>query len=226
MVSSEGPEGGRRKPPLNLRAVLRAAVDFADREGVERLSMRKLAEVLGVEAMSLYHHVPNKAAILDGMVDEAFSEVELPDPETDWRTAMRLRAVSTREVLLRHRWALGLMESRKHPGPATLRHHNAVLGSLRHGGFTIAQAARAFSLIDSYLYGFVLQEITLPFQGQQGLHDVAGPLLEEMPADEFPHLAELVTDHVLQPGYDYSNEFEPGLDIVLDGVERLKSVSV
>src|SRR5947207_1610054 len=153
---------------LSRERVLRAAVRYADRSGIAALSMRKLGEALGVEAMSLYNHVANKAELLDGMVDLIFSEIELPMDGTDWRAAMRVRAVSARQALRRHRWAIGLMESRSSPGPATLRHHDRVLGILRGAGFPVAMAAHAFSVLDSYIYGFALQEAALPFEtGEQ-----------------------------------------------------------
>lgn len=211
-----------RRPRLSLEDVTRAAITFADENGIAGLSMRKLAERLGVEAMSLYHHAANKGIILDAMVDQAFAEIELPSGDLAWRAAMRYRAVSAREVLRRHPWALGLMESRRNPGPATLRHHDAVIGTLRLSGFGIAAAAHAFSLIDSYLYGFLLQELNLPFQSEKDLGDMAGNMLEDMPADEFPHLTEMIVEHAMQPGYAYGDEFEIGLEVVLDGVDGLR----
>jgi AcrR family transcriptional regulator len=211
----------RRRPSLTREAVLRTAVELADRDGVASLTMRKLAEHLGVEAMSLYYHFPNKEAILDGMVDAVFGEIEQPPADSDWRTAMRRRAHSVREVLTRHSWAIGLMDSRANPGPRTLRHHDAVLGCLRGGGFTIAGAAHAFSLLDSYLYGFVQQELSLPFEARGADLDLlADQILSRMPTDELPHLTELIREHALQPGYAYADEFVIGLDLVLDGLDR------
>src|SRR5438270_97345 len=159
---SEPSAGARRsRVPLRRERVLQAAVTFADENGVESLSMRKLGEALGVEAMSLYNHVANKVDLLDGMIDVVFSEIELPSG-ADWRTAMRRRAISAREVLSRHRWAIGLMESRTSPGAATLRAHDAVIGCLRDGGFSIEVSGHAFSALDSYLYGLPLPEASLP----------------------------------------------------------------
>jgi AcrR family transcriptional regulator len=205
--------------------VLGAAVALADRGGVRSLSMRKLAHELGVEAMSLYHHVANKDDILDGIVDVVFSEIELPSGEADWKTAMRQRATSAREALLRHPWATGLMESRSTPGPATLRHHDAVLGILRTAGFSVELAAYAFSLLDSYIYGFALQEANLPFDTPEETAEVAQAIMADFPADEYPHLTEMTIEHVLQPGYDYGNEFLFGLDLILDGLDRARHVS-
>jgi AcrR family transcriptional regulator len=200
--------------------VLHAAVALADESGSESLSMRKLGEAVGVEAMSLYHHVANKEDLLDGMIDVVFGEIDLPAGGDDWKTAMRQRGVSARRVLSRHGWAIGFMESRSSPGPATLRHHDAVLGCLRDAGFSIELAAHAFSVLDSYIYGFALQERSLPFTTPEETAELAQDILADLPADAYPHLAELTAQHVLQPGYDYGNEFEFGLDLILDGLER------
>ena len=211
--------------PLNRDRVLRAAVAFADESGIGSLSMRKLGEALGVEAMSLYNHVANKDELLDGMVDLVFSEIDLPARGADWRTAMRQRAVSARRALSRHRWAIGLMESRASPGPATLRHHDTVIGSLREAGFSIAMAAHAFSVLDSYIYGFALQDASLPFETGEETAELAQAILMQMPADEYPHLTELTVEHVLQPGYDYGDEYEFGLGLILDGLERARDTT-
>lgn len=213
------------RTPLTREKVLRAAVAFADSSGIGSLSMRKLGEVLGVEAMSLYNHVANKDELLDGMVDLVFSEIDLPVGGTDWKTAMRQRAISARLALARHRWAIGLMESRSSPGPATLRHHDAVLGSLREAGFSVEMAAHAFSLLDSYTYGFALQEASLPFDTGSATAELAEMIMARFAAGEYPHLTELTVTHVLKPGYDYGSEYEFGLDLILDGLdtERAKA---
>jgi AcrR family transcriptional regulator len=184
--------------------------------------MRKLGEVLGVEAMSLYNHVASKDDLLDGLIDVVFGEIDMPPAGTDWKVAMRQRAMSVREVLSRHRWAIGLMESRSTPGPATLRHHDAVIGSLRAGGFSIQMAAHAFSILDSYIYGFALNEASLPFDTAEETAEVAQMIFERLPAHAYPHLTELTLEHVLQPGYDYGDEYEFGLDLILDGLERAR----
>ena len=209
-----------RRAPLSRDQVLQAAVALADEGGVGALSMRKLGQVLGVEAMSLYNHVAGKADLLDGMIDVVFSEIGLPPAVGGWKSAMRARALSARSVLGRHRWAIGLMESRKTPGPATLRHHDAVLRCLRGAGFSVELTAHAYSLLDSYIYGFALQEASLPFGSPEETAQVTDEIAGQMPADEYPHLAELATAHVLQPGYQYGSEFEIGLDLILDALER------
>ncbi|MFF7749015.1 TetR/AcrR family transcriptional regulator [Streptomyces sp. NPDC007971] len=205
---------------LTRERVLRAAVELADAGGLETLSMRKLGEAVGVEAMSLYNHVANKEDLLDGMVDLVFGEVDLPTPDDDWRQAMRQRAISMRHVLSRHRWAIGLMESRSHPGPATLRHHDAVLGCLRQGGLSLALTAHAVSVLDSFIYGFALQEKTLPFDTPDETAELAESIMSGFGDGEYPYLTEIATAHVMRPGYAYGDEFEFGLDLILGGLQQ------
>ncbi len=175
--------------------------------------------------MSLYNHVANKDELLDGMVDLVFGEIDLPPAEpTGRRRCVSGRSRPARSSS-RHRWAIGLMESRASPGPATLRHHDAVIGSLRAAGFSVEMAAHAFSVLDSYIYGFALQEASLPFDTAEETAELAQAILAQIPADEYPHLTELTVEHVLQPGYDYGDEFEFGLDLILDGLERARQLS-
>jgi AcrR family transcriptional regulator len=209
-----------RRPALTRDRVLHAAVDHADAHGIGSLSMRKLGEVLKVEAMSLYNHVANKSELLDGMVDIVFSEIDVPTDAPDWKAAMRQRAVSARAVLGRHRWAIGLMESRRSPGPATLQHHDRVIGILRAAGFPVALAAHAFAVLDAYIYGFALQEATLPFESGPQTGELAQEIMDAMPPGGYPHLTELAVEHVLQPGYDFGDEHAFGLDLILDGLEQ------
>ena len=208
-----------RRIPLTKDSVLRAAVAMAD-EGGGVPSMRGLAERLGVKAMALYHHFRNKDVLLAGMIDLVFGEIELPPEDADWRAAMRRRAVSMRDALNRHPWAIGLMDSPTEPGRAILRHHDAVIGCLRSNGFSIAGAAHAFSVLDSYIYGFALQERSLPFDTPEEFDDVADSLLRGLPADEFPHLAAMAVDRIMKPDYTYAEEFGTGLDLILDGLGR------
>jgi AcrR family transcriptional regulator len=207
-----------KRAPLSRERVVGAAMALADEKGEAGVTMRAVAAQLGVEAMSLYNHVAGREDLLDGMIDAVFGEIDLPAAATGWKQAMRDRAVSSRSVLRRHRWAVGLMDSRSQPGPATLRHHDAVIGALRAGGFSVAMAAHAFSLIDSYVYGFVIQELSLPFASRAELDEVAGDILRDLPADAYPHLTELMTEHALQPGYDYADEFDFGLTLILDAL--------
>ena len=206
--------------------MLRAALALADEGGIEALTMRRLGERLQVEAMSLYNHVAGKDDILDGIVDLVFGEIELPSSDADWKAAMYRRAVSARDALTRHPWAPSLMQARTRPGPATLRHHNAVIGALRKAGFTIDMAAHAFSVMDGYIYGFALQQVNLPSHTPEESARLAESILRELPAEEYPYLAEMIVEHALKPEYDYAVEFEFGLDLILDGLERLRGVVV
>jgi AcrR family transcriptional regulator len=208
------------RAPWTRAQLVRAAIDLADQGGIESLSMRKLSQHLGGAPMSLYNHVSNKEDLLDGMIDALFSEIELPAGAHSWKTTMRQRAISIRTVMTRHPWAIGLMESRKTPGPETLRHHDAVIGCLRDAGFSVQLAAHAFSALDSYIYGFVLQERGLAFGTPEETSDLAKAFLLQFPTKEYPRLAELIIEHVLQPGYDYGDEYKFGLDLILDGLEK------
>ena len=211
--------GTRPRHRLSRERVLRTAIRRADQGGLEALSMRTLAEELEVAPMALYRHVANKDDLIDAMIDVIFSEIGLPSGGADWKTAMRQRAVSLRDVLARHRWAIGLMESRRSPGPANLRHHDAVIGRLRAAGFDVRMAAHAYSLLDSYIYGFALTKMNLPFETAEQVADVAQSLLQPFPVNEYPNLVEFLSEHVMQPGYDYGDEFAYGLELILDGLE-------
>lgn len=208
------------REPVTRERALRVAIALADEGGLERVSMRKVAEGLGVEAMSLYHHVANKDAILDGMVDLVFAEIELPPEGLGWKDAMRRRAESARAALVRHPWALRLMDSRTTPGPATLTHHDAVLGCLRRAGFSVRLTAHAYAAIDSFVYGFVLTETSLPFEDTESTHEVAASIFEAFEPGAYPYMVEFATEHVMKPGYAFGDEFGYGLSLVLDGLER------
>ncbi len=204
---------------LSRERVLSAAIAHADADGLEALSMRTLAEMLDVAPMTLYRHIANKDDLIDAMVDVVFTEIGVPSGGGDWKIAMRRRAISVRDALARHRWAIGLMESRRRPGPANLRHHDAVIGRLRAAGFSVEMVAHAYSVLDSYIYGFALTKMSLPFDASNAA-TVAEDMLEPFPVNEYPNLVEFLTEHVMQPGYEYGDEFEYGLDVVLDGLER------
>ncbi len=216
---------------LSRDRVLRTAVAVAVRDGIDSLTMRKLADELGAGVMSLYHYVPNKEDLLDGMVDIVFSEIELPSTDVDWKTAMRRRAIATRDVLNSHRWAVGLMESRAMPGPASLALHDAVLGCLREGGFSIERTIQAYSVQDAYIYGFALLEKAIPFEDAEGGAAVADEQVRQFAeqsaqqqtaalAEAFPYLHEVVAGHVAKVGYDFKAAFEYGLDLILDALEQ------
>ena len=206
-----------RRPALSADGIVEAAVSVADDGGLAQVTMRSVGRELGVEAMSLYHHLTGKEALLDRLADWAFTQIEIPDVARPWREQMTARAVSVRSVLAAHPWALGLLESRRSPGPAVLAHHDAVLGCLRANGFSVALAAHAFSVLDAYVYGFVLTEVNLPFDddGAEGFVAEVGALLAA-----YPHMVEMVTEQVVGKDYSYGDEFGFGLDLILDGLER------
>jgi AcrR family transcriptional regulator len=208
------------RSPLSRQRVVRAAIRHADEGGLESLTMRRVAGMLEVAPMALYRHVRNRDDLIDAMIDVVFGEIALPLGGTDWRAAMRDRAISLRDALARHRWAIGLMESRRHPGPANLRHHDAVIGKLRSAGFDLAMVAHAYSLLDGYIYGFALTKMSVPFDTAAEMDAMASDMFEPFPAGEYPNLTEFVTDHVLKPGYDYAEEFEYGLDLILTALEE------
>jgi AcrR family transcriptional regulator len=212
------------RAPLSRERVLEAAVAYADRHGLEALSMRKLGDELGVAGMSLYHYVPNKTDLIDGMIDLVFGEIEPPSTELEWREAMRRRALSTRAALARHRWAVGNMEGRTTHGTANLRLHDSVLGCLRAAGFSLEMTVHAYSVQDAYIYGFALQETDMSSETPEDFAAVAEQQMDaykDVLAD-FPNLVEVVGGHVAKAGYDYESEFLFGLDLILDGLDRLR----
>jgi AcrR family transcriptional regulator len=217
-MSERSDDSREERPRLSRERVLQGAVAVADAGGIDSLTIRSLSQSLGVKPMSVYYYVANKDEILDGIVDLVFSEIELPTAGGDWRTEIRRRADSARRVLRAHPWAIGLMESRTSPGPATLRHHDAVIATLRAAGFSPEMTAHAYALLDSYTYGFALQEVGLPFDGSDTVADVAEPIMERFSTGEYPHLMEMATDYYLRPGYDFGDEFEWGLNLILDAL--------
>ena len=249
MAGSPGSTRNKRTP-LSRERVLEAAMLLADLDGIEPLTIRKLAAELGVKPMAIYHHVASKDEILDGMVDCVFAEIELPPEDLAWSDAVRVRSISAREALGRHPWATPMMESRTSPGPATLRQHDAMLGCLRRGGLSLEMAAHAYALIDSFVYGFALQEASLPGGGGGGggggasasasasaddgdggsgdgdgrgeIVELAADLVDAMSPEQYPHLVEFTTGHVMQPGYSFADTFEFGLDLLLGGLEAAR----
>ena len=218
-----GNVNGKNQPreSLTQARIIEGAVKLADEIGVDALTIRKLAAALNVKPMTIYYYVANKEAIIDGMVDKVFSEIDFPPVDTHWKSAIRHRSASARAVLIKHPWAVPLMESRTTPGSATLRHHDAVLGCLREGGLSVEMTAHAYAVIDAFIYGFAIQEANLPATSGKEMNDLAETVVDTMPAHEYPHLMELTTKHVLQPGYDFGNEFEFGLNLILDGLDNL-----
>lgn len=197
--------------------ILDAAMRLADSRGLSALTMRALADALAAKPMAVYHYFAGKEELLDALVDDVFSRIQDPQPGGDWRAEMTRRCHSARDVLGRHPWAVTLMESRTAPGPATLRHHDSVIGTLREGGFSVELTGHAYALIDSYVYGFAVQEAALPFD-RSDVAEVAADIIDALPMHDYPFFAELTTAHVMQPGYDFAQEFDFGLELVLDGL--------
>ncbi len=208
-----------KRPRLTSERVLDGAVALADTIGMNDFTIRRLADALDVKPMTIYHHIPNKEAIIDGMVNLVFGEIDRPPTDLHWKVAIAQRTRSAREVLARHPWATPLMESRSAPLPEILGHHDAVLRCFRRAGFSIEMTGHAYSLVDAYLYGFALQEANMPATGGEEMADLAGGLMESMDPEQYPHLVEFATEQALQPGYDFRNEFDYGLELILDGLE-------
>jgi AcrR family transcriptional regulator len=210
-----------KRRALTRDRIVRAAVRVADRRGVHAVSMRTVGRALGVEAMSLYHHVAGKEDLLDVLAEWAFTRIELPPQNLPWRKALVDRAASARRVLSRHPWALGMMESRRKPSPALLRHHDAVLGCLRANGFPMILATHAVSATDAYVYGFVLTELNLPIKPGESTEAFVEAI--GLPKESYPHLAEMLAEQVIGKNFSYADEFDYGLALILDGLaERLR----
>jgi AcrR family transcriptional regulator len=220
------PRARSRRQPLSRERVLQAALRLADRAGVASLSMRGLAHTLGVEAMSLYKHVANKDEVLDGLIDLVVKEIDVPPFGTEWRQAMRERAMSARQVFLRHPWAALLMESRLSQSPVRLQYADAVLGLLRCGGFTVPLAYRTFVLIDSYLYGYIMQELNWPVEEAE-MSQLEKEVTAQLSMADYPHLMEAM-NHVMTTRAEsrvagvYDVEFAAGLELILDAVARFR----
>ncbi len=224
-MSRQTTETSEPRTPLSRERVLRAAIKRADRDGISSISTRKLGQELGVEGMALYYHFKNKDEVLDGMIDLVFSEIELPPSGADWKLALRSRAISAREVLSRHPWAIGLMGSGANPGPANLHHHDAMLGTLLAAGFSIEMAAHAYLLLDNYIHGFALQQANLRLRGSKQAPDVTRGMLEPYPPNEYPNLGAML-EHALSADGEQGDEFEFGLDVILDALDRIGRMSI
>jgi len=208
----------KEKRELTHNTILDAAMALAAEIGIDALTIRRLADRLGAAPMSIYHYFKSREAIIDGMVEQVFGEIELPPEELNWKEATRIRCSSYREVLRHHPWAAPLMESRRNPGPCSLKHHDAVIGCFLRGGLSIEMTAKAVALTDAFIYGFALQEATLPGGGGEEMKEMGDSLMAEA-FIPYPHLMEL-TRFALTPSYNFSNLFESGLNLILDGLEQ------
>jgi AcrR family transcriptional regulator len=213
------------RPPLSRDRVVEAAIGLADAGGIESLSMRKLAGALGVEAMTLYYYVANKDEILSAIVDMVVGEFELPDPEADWKAAIRRTAISAFEVLQRHPWAASLMLHGTTVSTARLRYMDAILGSLRRGGFSADLTDHAYHALDSHIMGFTLWVVSMNLGTEEDLAKMAEQFLRELPIDDLPHLAEHIQQHMKPRDPSDEGEFAFGLDLILDGLERIRETA-
>jgi AcrR family transcriptional regulator len=207
--------------PLTRERVLGAAIALADARGIEALTMRRLAQEIGVEAMTLYYHVENKGEILDGIADMVIGEIELPSPGSDWKAALRTTAISAHEVFLRHRWAASLVLSSSASG-ARFRYMNAILGTLREAGFSAEMTDHAYHALESHIVGFTLWVVGMDLGSREELASLARAFLEQLSRDELPHLVEHVEQHLKPRRTDDEGDFVFGLDLILDGLERLR----
>jgi AcrR family transcriptional regulator len=200
--------------------VVGRAVQLADRDGLAALTIRALAVECGAKPMALYHHIANKEAILDAIVDAVYAEVYVPAPDRDWRDELARRSRSMRAALGRHPWALSVLETRRNPGPATLLGHEACLEVLRSAGFSLQATAHAYAMLDAFVYGFALQEAMLR---QVDLDDSAAELVEGIDLSGFPRMTEFATEHVLTADYSFASSFDVGLGLTLASLETLRA---
>ena len=217
MAGQTDPQSAAPRTPLSKERVLRAAIQLADAEGIEALSMRRLAKELGVEAMSLYNHVANKGEILAGIIDLVAGEFDLPSDESDWKVAMRRNAISSRDVLLAHRWATSIWMTQG-GGPARLRNGDWMLRTLREAGFSPELIYHAFHILESYVLGYTLQQLNFPYKGEE-LAGLAADFLKQIPVEDYPDLVEHIHQHI-EPHDEETSGFELGLDLILDGLDR------
>jgi AcrR family transcriptional regulator len=207
-----------KRTALTRDRIVLAAVRVADRRGLSGVSMRTVGRELGVEAMSLYHHIAGKDDLVDELADWIFTRIALPSPDQPWRAAMIDKATSARTALTRHPWALGLIESRRNPGPALLRHHDAVLGCLERNGFPVALAIHAFSVVDAYVFGFVLSELNLPMEQGESAEEFVKEI--GLPTHIYPHLSKMLAEQVIGQNSSYADEFDYGLQLILDALDE------
>jgi AcrR family transcriptional regulator len=207
---------------LDKERIVETAVGLADRIGLESFTIRKLAEAMDTAPMTLYHHIVSKEKLLDAMVDMVFGEITDPPVDQPWASAIRTRCQSARKVLNRHWWAAPLMESRTAPGRSNLKHHNAVIGCFRQAGFSVAFAARAYAVLDSFVYGFAFEEAILPGPAQE-LVEATAEIVEDLDLDEYPYMAEMAREYILKPGYNFGDSFDFGLDLLLEGLENFRT---
>jgi AcrR family transcriptional regulator len=220
-TSETAPAVPEPRPTLSRDRVLRTAVSLADRRGIDALTMRRLARELGVEAMSLYHHVADKDDLLDGIVDLVLGEIDLAPTGDDWKATLRRGTISAHDVLVRHPWAATLMSRSPTVRPARLRFMEWILATLADGGFSRGLTDHAYHALDSHITGSTLWLVSMQLEGKD-LRDVGARFLRTLPVEEYPHVAQHIAWHIEEPDGEGGSEFEFGLDLILDGLERLR----
>ena len=221
-MATQPTERSEARPPLSRERVLRAAVAIADRDGIAALSMRRLGRELGVEAMSLYNHVAGKEDLEHGIVELVLAEIESPPPGMHWKDAIRRTAVSSHDAFVRHRWSCPLLTHGRGVSRVRMEWMEAVLRTFREAGFSPNLTHHAYHAIDSHITGFTLWQVGMPFRTHEELVDLADGFLRRIPAGEFPYVVEHAQQHVAPPDPSEKPEFEFGLDLILDGLERLR----
>jgi AcrR family transcriptional regulator len=224
-VATRAETGAEPRVPLSRDRVLHAAVRLADEGGFTSLTMRKLGQELGVQAMSLYNHVANKDDIRDGIVEIVFGEIEVPSGREEWKAAIRASAISAHDALLRHPWACNLMMTTTKVGATRLRWMESLLRTFREAGFSAELTHHAYHALDSHITGFTLWQANMPFETHEELADLAEAFLRELPSDRYPYFAEHAEWHLTESGPDEPSEFEFGLDLILDGLERMRDAA-
>lgn len=219
------PASSAPRAKLSKERIVDAAMELADRRGVEALTIRALAAELDSKPMTLYTHVDGKETLLDLMVERVFSEIDLPPESLEWREAIQARCRSARTVLVRHPWAVPLLESRRSPGPELLRHHEAMLATLERGGLPLPLMAHGYAILDSFVYGFAIEEANLPDLGGDGLSEAAADIAQAFMTGEYPQLTRLAMEHVARPDYSFGASFDVGLDMILDGLEAASAAA-
>ncbi len=221
-MAKNSTKSSNKSIPLSKERVIKYAIKLADAGGIEALSMRKLGQTLGVEAMALYHYFSNKNQLIEGMIDYVHGEIKVPTGEVDWRVFMQKRAESAFGVLLLHPWASPIMEAGVNPGPSTLRDSDNCMKSLREAGFSVEMTVHAITLLNIYIYGAAQQYSRLNFSNSQEAADFSETIRNQFPIDEYPYLGEIITEYMMKSSYDARQEFEFGLDLILNGIERIK----
>jgi AcrR family transcriptional regulator len=210
--------------PLSRDRILHAALELADGRGIESLTMRKLGQALGFEAMSLYNHVANKDDVLDGILDLVLGESEPPSPAGDWDTAIRTSAISVHDALRRHPWSCTLLMAPEHARPARTRYMDLLLGRLREAGFSAETTYHAYHVLDGYIFGFSLWETSHTYTAEEA-SSLAAKFAQTITADAYPYLHEHAQQHFSEGPHRELRAFEFGLDLIVDGLKKIRDTA-